>query len=314
MARFGRTQARRSRLSSTPLIDTPQARAARARAARAGEGHFLLDHVADDIAARVQAVNRRFARILDLSARPGVVLARLEAAGPVVSASSVPHPPPNGSPGLVADPEWCPFAPGSFDLIVSGLLLHAANDLPGALIQLNRALSPDGMMVASLFGGETLTELRQAFTQAESEVSGGVSPRVLPFCDVREAGALLQRAGFALPVADADRLTVRYETPIDLMHDLRRIGETNALAQRTRSTLRRDVLKRMMEIYAGRFADPDGRIRATFEIITLTGWHPHESQQKPLAPGSATTRLADTLGTAEQSSGEVATPSRGDRD
>ena len=189
------------------------------------------------------------------------------------------------------------------------MLLHTANDLPGALIQLKRALSPDGLMIANLFGGETLIELRDAFTRAESEVSGGVSPRVLPFCDVREAGALLQRAGFALPVADTDRLTVRYDSPVALMHDLRRIGETNALTQRRRIPMRRDLLTKMLEIYADRHADSDGRIHATFEIVTLTGWHPHESQQKPLAPGSATARLADALGTTEQSSGEAATPS-----
>ena len=199
-----------------------------------------------------------------------------------------------------------PFADGSFDLVVSALSLQFVNDLPGALIQIRRALKPDGLLLAALAGGDTLAELRQSLAVAEAEIEGGVSPRVVPFVDVREAGALLQRAGFALPVTDVERLTVRYASPIVLMHDLRRMGASNALIERRRRPLRRATLTRMAEVYGERFADPDGRIRATFEIVWLSGWAPHASQQQPLRPGSARARLADALGTTEMPAGEKA--------
>ena len=192
------------------------------------------------------------------------------------------------------------------DLVVSALALQFVNDLPGTLVQIRRALKPDGLFLAAMIGGESLIELREAFAQAESEMEGGVSPRVAPFADLRDLGALLQRAGFALPVTDIDRVTVRYATPLALMHDLRRMGAANALTERRRTPLRRATLRRLFEIYAERFADPDGRIRATFEIVWLSGWAPHESQQKPLQPGSAKTRLADALRTVEISTGEKA--------
>ena len=199
-----------------------------------------------------------------------------------------------------------PFRDASLDLVVSALALQFVNDLPGALVQIRRALKPDGLFLAALLGGETLTELRQAFAAAESDVEGGISPRVAPFADLRELGALLQRAGFALPVTDTDRLVVRYDTVFDLMHDLRRMGATNALLDRRRTPLKRATLMRMAEIYAQRFADADGRVRATFEIVWLSGWAPHPRQQQPLKPGSASTRLADALGTQEISAGEKA--------
>ena len=199
-----------------------------------------------------------------------------------------------------------PFGDGTLDLVVSALALQFVNDLPGTLVQIRRALKPDGLFLAALLGGETLTELRQAFAAAESEVEGGASPRVAPFADLRELGALLQRAGFALPVTDVDRLTVRYDSVFGLMHDLRRMGATNALFARRRTPLRRATLMRMAEIYAQRFADADGRVRATFEIVWLSGWAPHPSQQQPLKPGSAKARLADALGTHEISTGEKA--------
>jgi SAM-dependent methyltransferase len=205
---------------------------------------------------------------------------------------------------LEGDEEVLPLAEGSLDLAVSALALQFANDLPGLLFQIRRALRPDGLFLAALLGGDTLTELRDAFAAAESEVEGGVSPRVAPFADLRDAGALLQRAGFALPVADVDRVTVRYDTVFDLMLDLRRMGATNALIERRRTPLRRATLFRMAEVYAERFADADKRLRATFEIVWVSGWAPHESQQKPLRPGSAKTRLADALGTKEIPSGE----------
>jgi SAM-dependent methyltransferase len=207
--------------------------------------------------------------------------------------------------GAVAfDEEALPFGDGSLDLVVSGLALQFVNDLPGTLVQVRRALKPDGLFLAALIGGETLTELRQSFAAAESEVEGGLSPRVAPFADVRDLGGLLQRAGFALPVTDVDRVTVRYGTPLALMHDLRRMGATNVLVERRRQVLRRATLMRMLEIYASRFADADGRIRATFEIVWLSGWAPHDSQQKPLKPGSAQRRLAEALNTTEVSAGE----------
>jgi SAM-dependent methyltransferase len=207
---------------------------------------------------------------------------------------------------VAADEEALPFRDASLDLVVSALALQFVNDLPGTLIQIRRALRPDGLFLAAMIGGDSLAELREAFAQAEAEVEGGVSPRVAPFADLRELGALLQRAGFALPVTDVDRLTVRYASPLALMHDLRRMGASNALSERRRTLLRRATLHRVFEIYAERFADPDGRIRATFEIVWLSGWAPHESQQQPLKPGSAKTRLADALRTQEVSAGEKA--------
>jgi len=209
---------------------------------------------------------------------------------------------------VAADEEALPFADSSLDLVVSGLALQAVNDLPGALLQIRRALRPDGLFLAALLGGDTLAELRQSFAAAESDLEGGASPRVAPFPDLRDMGALLQRAGFALPVVDADRVTVRYASPLNLLRDLRRMGAANPLVERRRVPLRRATLMRAMEVYAGRFADADGKVRATFEIIWLSGWAPHESQQRPLRPGSAAARLADALGTAEHSAGAKPRP------
>jgi SAM-dependent methyltransferase len=220
-----------------------------------------------------------------------VVVASPSAAGPLA---------------VVADEEALPFRDGAIDLVTSALSLQFTNDLPGALVQIRRALRPDGLFLAALAGGETLTELRQAFAQAEAEIEDSISPRVAPFADLRDLGALLQRAGFALPVTDVDRLTVRYASPVALMQDLRRMGATNVIGERRRKPLKRATLMRMIEIYGERFADADGRVRATFEIVWLSGWAPHESQQQPLKPGSAQQRLADALGTKEQPAGEKA--------
>ena len=187
--------------------------------------------------------------------------------------------------------EALPLAPESIDLAVSALAFQFVNDLPGVLAQIRRALRPDGLLLAAMIGGDTLTELRQAFAQAEAECEGGVSPRVAPFADLRDVGALLQRAGFALPVTDVDSLVVRYDNAFALMADLRRMGATNVLLERRRTPTRRATLLRMSEIYAQRFSDPDGRIRASFDIIWLSGWAPHESQPKPLRPGSAKASL-----------------------
>jgi SAM-dependent methyltransferase len=293
-------------MSGNPTIFDRQLLRARQRRARVlGPETFLIDGVADDLGDRLSGVLRRFDRVVDLGTPTDAVrrvLAKSDHVGPVVAASPATRAPL----GVVADEEALPFADGALDLVVSALALQFVNDLPGTLIQIRRALKPDGLLLAALVGGSSLTELRESFAQAESEIEGGVSPRVAPFADVRELGALLQRAGFALPVVDSDRLTVRYPTALALMRDLRRMGATNVLQERRRTPLKRATLTRAADIYAQRFADTDGRLRATFEIVWLAGWAPHESQQKPLKPGSAVQRLADALGAREISTGEKA--------
>ena len=264
---------------------------------------FLIESVAEEMAERLSVVLRSFERAADLETPTGALRDVLMAGGKVGSlarASIV------SDAGLevMAGADGTPFADASLDLVVSGLALQFVNDLPGALIQIRRALKADGLLLAAMIGGDSLSELREAFAQAESEIEGGISPRVAPFADIRDLGSLLQRAGFALPVVDADRVVVRYEQPVALMHDLRAMAATNILVERRRTPLRRATLRRMLEIYARRFADADGRVRATFEIGWLTGWAPHDSQQKPLRPGSATRRLADALGTMDISTGE----------
>jgi SAM-dependent methyltransferase len=286
------------------IFDRTLLRARRARAAALGPATFLIDRVADDMAGRLSAVLRQFDIAADIGTPTDAVRRALAGrVGTIVAADPVA---PGGAFAVAADEEALPFRDGSLDLAVSALALQFVNDLPGTLVQIRRALKPDGLFLAAMIGGESLVELREAFAQAESEIEGGVSPRVAPFADLRDLGALLQRAGFALPVTDIDRVTVRYATPLALMHDLRRMGAANALAERRRTPLRRATLRRLFEIYAERFADADGRIRATFEIVWLSGWAPHESQQKPLAPGSARARLADALRTKEISTGEKA--------
>jgi len=296
---------------SPPIFDRALVRARRRRAAALGPATFLLDRVAEDLAERLSAVLRRFELAADIGT-PGeamrAALARLGSVDTIVAANAVPEAraPGTGKVGILvaADEEALPFRDASLDLAVSALALQFVNDLPGALIQIRRALKPDGLFLAALVGGETLTELRQAFAAAESEVEGGASPRVAPFADVRALGDLLQRAGFALPVTDSDRYTLRYESPFALMAELRRMGATNALVARRRTPLRRATLLRMAEIYRDRFADSDSRVRATFDIVWLSGWAPHPDQQRPLKPGSAQARLADALGVREISAGE----------
>src|SRR5258708_4844230 len=297
-------------MAPTPIIIDRDLLRARLRRARAlGPSTFLAERVAEDLADRLASVLRSFPCGLDLATPTEAVrraLARSGKVGTIIAAHPLVGDAPAAGLAVAADAEALPFRDGALDLVVSGLALHFVNDLPGALVQIRRALKPDGLLVAALLGGDTLTELRAAFAAAEAEMDGGLSPRVLPFADLRDLGSLLQRAGFALPVTDVDRLTVRYASPLALMHDLRRMGATNPLIDRSRRPLRRATLLRMLEVYAARFADPDGRIRATFEIVWLAGWAPHESQQQPLAPGSARTRLADALGTKERSAGEKA--------
>jgi SAM-dependent methyltransferase len=296
-------------MSSPPLIFDRAALRARLDRAAAGYANadFLKRRAAEDAVARLEAIMREFPVAVDLGSRTGAfreALAQSDAAAKVgvlieadLSAAMLAG---RRGPRLVADEERLPFAFGRLDLVVSTLALHWTNDVVGALIQIRRALKPDGLFIGSLFGGATLTELRHSLVEAEIELTGGAGSRVSPFADALDAAGLLHRAGFALPVADVDRVTVRYAHPLKLLADLRAMGETSVLAERHPKPLTRRVLGRAFEIYAEKFADPDGRIPATFEILTLTGWTPDASQQKPLKPGSAKMRLADALGTVEQ--------------
>lgn len=245
------------------------------RARRQGAVTFLFDRVAEDFSDRLAAVKREFSAAAVLWT-PGEL--------PLPARASVTRIPLDASEALQLPPE-------SLDLVASALALQFVNDLPGVLAQIRRALKPDGLLLAAMIGGDTLTELRQCFAAAEAECEGGVSPRVAPFADLRDIGQLLQRAGLALPVTDVDRVIVRYDNAFALMHDLRRMGATNILLERRRAPTRGATMLRMAQIYAERFSDPDGRIRATFDIVWLSAWAPHDSQQKPLRPGSAKASL-----------------------
>ena len=260
-------------------------RARQDRARRCGPATFLLDRVAEDMAERLHAVVREFKSGADIGT-PGDQV-RNALAGRLRSTRA------RRSAGQESEP--LPLEPESLDLAVSALAFQFVNDLPGVLAQIRRALRPDGLLLAAMIGGDTLTELRQSFAAAEAELEGGVSPRVAPFADLRDVGSLLQRAGLALPVTDVDRIVVRYDSAFALMDDLRRMGATNILVERRRTPTRRATMLRMAQIYAERFADADGRIRATFDVIWLSGWAPHESQQKPLKPGSAKAGLAEAV-------------------
>lgn len=264
---------------------------ARARAI-AGE-MFFVRQAAEGLAQRLDAVRRTFSNALELD-------------GSEVSAGLLVQRAEHWTRQALADDESVHGGPQQFDLVASVLSLHAVNDLPGVLFQIRRVLKPDGLFVAALFAGETLRELRESLAAGELETLGGISPRVAPFADVRQLGGLLQRAGFALPVADVERTVVRYREFQTLVADLRAMGESNALHERSRKPLPRKTLEAALSHYASHHADPDGRLRATFEIAYLTGWSPHESQQQPLKPGSAVTRLANALNTTEQSAGEAA--------
>src|SRR3982750_2139707 len=266
------------------LFDRALLHARQRRAQAQGAVSFLLDRVAEDMSDRLAAVMREFDTAVDLWT-PGEGLAVLRARLPSIERIELD----------ASGAEKLPFAPESLDLVVSALALQFVNDLPGVLAQIRRALRPDGLLLAAMIGGDSLTELRQAFAAAEGQCEGGVSPRVAPFADLRDVGSLLQRAGLALPVTDVDRIVVRYDSAFALMHDLRSMGATNILLERRRTPTRRSTMLRMAQVYAQRFADADGRIRATFDVIWLSGWAPHESQQKPLQPGSAKASLAEAV-------------------
>jgi SAM-dependent methyltransferase len=267
-------------------------KATRLRSARMGGDQFLFGLAADGLADRLEAVTRNFSHGLVVGDAVPQELRRFAEDWTATGFDEI---------------EVLAAAPESFDLAVSLFSLQAINDLPGALVQIRRALKPDGLFVGALFGGTTLSELRDSFAHAESETLGGVSPRVSPFGDVRDLGGLLQRAGFALPVSDAERTLVRYADFSGLVRDLRAHGQTNVMAERSRRFLGRRTLQALLTHYAAHHAN-DGKLNATFEVVYMTGWAPHESQQKPLAPGSARTRLSEALGAREESAGEKAKP------
>jgi SAM-dependent methyltransferase len=260
---------------------------------------FLLDRIAEELHDRLGVVEKHFHSAVALHCLTDAAAQAVRRSG---KAGSIVRIEPHAAflnrtfPGAVCPAELVPLAGQCVDLIVSLLTLHETNDTPGLLAQIRRSLRPDGLFLAALAGGETLFELRESLLAAEAELLGGASPRVIPFADVRDLGGLLQRAGFALPVADCDSYTVRYDTMFDLMHDLRAMGAGNFLATRPQTPGRRSMFLRAAQIYAERHSDPDGRIRATFSIVWLSGWAPHESQQKPLKPGSGQVSLARVLG------------------
>ena len=275
-----------------------------------GDFAFLEATVAERLAERLDDIRRRFPLAVELGARSGALGRHLRASGRVdllVQTDLAPawaRARSADGPAVAVDEEALPFAAGTLDAVFGALSLHWVNDLPGALSQIRRALKSDGLLLVALLGGETLVELRDALVEAESEVLGGVSPRVSPFADVRDAGGLLQRAGFALPVVDADTITVTYETAFHLMRDLKGMGESNAVLERRRTPPPRALFARAAEIYAARFAAVDGRVTARFQVLTLTAWAPSADQPKALRPGSASVRLAGALGARELGTGE----------
>lgn len=282
-----------------PIFDSRLAiaRKRRALAAFRPGADFLLRHVVEDLADRLSAVERHFSRAAAINCltRDTADLIRLTGKADEIVRIEADPTMLSGWPGLTMDGDRIPLEPESIDLAVSVLSLHEANDLPGQLIQIRRALRPDGLFLAAITGGGTLAELRECLLAAETELVGGATPRVSPFVDVRDAGALLQRAGFALPVTDLEPIVVRYATMFHLMADLRAMGAANALVSRSRLPAPQRLFERAADLYARRFADPDGRIRATFNIVWMSGWAPHVSQQKPLKPGSGKVSLADVL-------------------
>jgi SAM-dependent methyltransferase len=283
-----------------PIFDHDSLLAKKRRALRiADEGAgFLMKRAAGDLEDRLSAVERRFETAAALFSMTPDAWAAVSASGKAETVVRVEADAALLTQGVgeVAPPETLPLEPESLDLVVTLYALQDLNDVPGMLVQIRRALRPDGLFLGCMAGAGTLGELREALLAAETELHGGASPRVFPFTDVRDAGALLQRAGFALPVADLETVTVRYDSMFALMRDLRAMGATNALAGRSRKPATRALFMRAAEIYADRFSDPDGRVRATFSTIWLSGWAPHASQQKPLKPGSATVSLARVLG------------------
>lgn len=297
------------------VFDRRAVRRHRDRAAAGLAGHdFLLRDVAERLTDRLLDVSRIFPHALDLGCHTGELGRMLGQHGGIETLVQCDLAPEMarraGGHTIVADEEALPFAPESFDLVLSNLSLHWVNDLPGCLLQIRQTLKPDGLFLAAMFGGGTLVELRNCLMEAESEIAGGVSPRVSPFADLRDAAGLLQRAGFTLPVADRDTITVTYENAFRLFADLRGMGEGNAVRERQHNFTRRAVFLRAAEQYQSAHGAADGRIDATFNVIFMHGWAPHPSQQVPLRPGSAQSRLATALETDEVPAGDTAIPKR----
>jgi len=295
------------------IFDRGAVRRHRERAARLGTAEFLFEEAAERLCERLDDIKRSFTRVLMLGTRRGAAARGLRARPGVELVVEVDDAlgflsRPGPGQRVLAEAEALPFAAAAFDLVLSPLALHWTNDLPGALLQLRRCLRSDGLLLASVLGGETLDALRRAFLEAELAEEHGVSPRVSPMADGRDLAGLLQRAGFALPVVDGDRVSATYENALALMAELRAMGETNALRERRRGFTRRRTLLRAAEIYRVLAGTAEGRVAATFEIVTMTAWAPHESQPRPLRPGSATARLADALGAVELPAGDKARP------
>ena len=270
----------------------------RAFAGHTGNADFLLDLAAGEMAERLAVVERQFPHAVELHGATGIAARKAMATGKIEEirrAETSECFADAGEEILQASLDDVPLEPASVNLVLSPMALHVVNDMPGTLVRIRRALKPDGLFLAAIPGAGTLAELRDVLLAAEAELTGGASPRVIPFADVRDIGGLLQRAGFALPVVDAENYTVRYDSLFPLMRDLRAMGMANPLKGRSRKPLGRSFFLKAAEIYAERYSDPDGRIRATFSIIYASGWAPHESQQQPLKPGSAKVRLADAL-------------------
>jgi len=299
---------------SMNVFDRRAVRAHRTRAAPQLDAHdFLFREIAGRLAERLDEVTRNFPRALDLGCHTGQMSAALAGRGGIETLVQCDLAPEmartaarNGRPSLAADEEALPFAPASFDLVLSALSLHWVNDLPGTLLQLRQILKPDGLLLIAMLGGETLRELRSALMEAEIAEEDGASPRVSPFAEVRGLGGLLQRAGFALPLVDKDTIPVTYPSALALMRDLRGMGETNAVHSRRKTLSRRATLLRAAAIYEEKFTQADGRLTATFDAIYLTAWAPSPDQPKALKPGSAQTRLAEALGAKEEPAGEEA--------
>jgi SAM-dependent methyltransferase len=290
-------------LETPCLFDQLLLRTRLKRALKKGAADFLLERVADDFELRLQALARSFDTVADIGTfgpHAALKLVASQRFKQIIRQAPLAEVLGTGAwQNIIGETSLVPFAPQSLDAVISLLAFQWIDDLPGLLIQIKRALKADGLLIACLLGGQTLHELRESFARAEIECEGGLSPRVSPFADLRDIGALMQRAGFALPVVDTETITVRYQTPLALFADLRAMGGTNALIERRKTPLRRKTLLRALEIYAENYSDADGRIRATFECLWVSGWTPHESQQKPLQPGSAKARLADALNTKE---------------
>ncbi len=297
--------------SGIPVVfDRTAVRKIRNRAAAQIRNHdFLFNFAHESIMDRLSLIRRKFPLALQIGARgPTKIVenARIEKLTCVDISEKLLQ---SANTNCVqADEENLPFAPASFDLVISALSLHTVNDLPGTLVQIRRILKPDGLFIGALCGGETLRELRHSLMEAEIALTGGISPRVYPFAGRQDAGSLMQRAGFALPVVDSETVTAEYSNPLKLMADLRGMGESNIIAGRRRGMTPKTLIRKSSEIYAQNFSTPGGKIEATFEVIFMTGWSPHESQQKALRPGSASARLADALGTEEKSAGEMPAP------